>query len=208
MSFGRAKSVRVSLELYSAAKLWEMDKERLIRLVLSNYEQGDVTSSSALECPECGGEGHIMHVMSSHDVPDDLTTTCRTCDGTGMAPRMGELPAVWWLNGPLNFISVFRIAALMEAVRANRPDHGRAIFDLHGCRSLDLTGAEALLDGLETLQAEGVKVTLMNPPAQFESALFAYSTYEPIHAYSHSTSFTRPAQPSPGPGTGTAFAWR
>lgn len=205
MSFGKAKTVRVSLELYSAAKLWEMDKERLIRLILSNYESGEVTSG-ALECPECGGEGQVLTVMSSHDVPDDLTKTCPTCMGTGMAPRMGTLPTVWWLDGPLNFMSVFRIASLVEAVKALPPENGRAIFDLHGCRSLDLTGAEALLNGLDVLQSHGVKVTLMNPPPQFESALFAYSTFEPIHAYS--PSFSRPVQPTPGPGPGTAFAWR
>ena len=43
-------------------------------------------------------------------------------------------------------------------------------FDLHSCRTVDLTGAEALLDGLRELRAAGIKVSLMNVPAEFEAA--------------------------------------
>lgn len=182
LSFEPAQSVRTSLELYSAEKLYAMDKERLVRLVLSNYEKdlhfvmGSYVTPDDLDqtCPECGGEGILQVVMTSYTTPDNLDegVECQTCGGSGVAPS-ATLPAVWWLNGPLNFLSVFRIAELVEAVKRSRPDHGRCIFDLHGCRALDLTGAEALLDGLSELQKDGVKVTLMNAPEEFQGALTA-----------------------------------
>jgi len=192
LSFEPAASVRTSLQLYSADKLWEMEKERLIRLILNNYEKdlhqvmGSYVTPDDMEqtCPECGGEGMLQVVMSSYGTPDDLEGdhTCQTCDGMGVAPVM-LLPAVWWLNGPVNFLSVFKIQTLMDAVRLQRPDHGRCIFDLHGCRALDLTGAEALLEGLEELRKDGIKVTLMNAPESFQGALTACAAAGDVDVY-------------------------
>jgi len=210
LTYTPASSVRTSLELYDADKLWEMDKERLIRLIMGNYEKdvqsvmGSYVTPDDLEmdnvCPACGGEGILQVTMTSYGTPDNLEEgenekLCPTCEGMGVTPVM-NLPSVWWLNGPVNFLSVFRIAALMDEVRRDRPHHGRCIFDLHGCRALDLTGAEALLDGLEQLRKEDVKVTLMNAPESFQGALLACASAADVDVY-RPGAFADVARPPP-----------
>lgn len=207
MSFELAFSVRTAVDLHTEAELWSMDKARLIRLLRGSYDvelQHNLASYATPDdlgrtCPECDGVGEVMRVMSSVDTPDDLHgdsfQECMTCQGTGTTSSLQSLPQVWQLTGPLNFLSVFRIAELMNAVAANRGDLSRCIFDLHSCRTVDLTGAEALLDGLRELRAAGIKVSLMNAPAEFEAAMLSYAKIEQFEVYTHAVG-TRPRQAS------------
>merc|ERR1719253_176235 len=150
-----------------------MTKEQIIKLLRPQHAEGE-----EIVCPHCDGEGEILKVMSSWEMPDDLEEdcyqTCPTCNGTGKVTDSSMLPCIWAIDDPLNYISVFHIAKLIESMKEH--ERGRHIIDLHGCKSVDLTGAEELLTGLHELRKDGVNSTLMNVPNQFQAVLDAYKT--------------------------------
>lgn len=140
-----------------------------------------------------------MKVMSSWDMPDNIDEppeACPSCKGTGTLTDAKLLPCIWSVNGPLNYISVFQIAKLIDSMREATADKQRHILDLQGCKSVDLTGAEELLTGLHELRKDGVQATLMNVPNQFQAVLDAYKSMGEINAYAKNTSTdtTRPSK--------------
>merc|ERR1719408_257337 len=104
------------------------------------------------------------------------------------------LPCIWAIDGPLNYISVFQIAKLIESMKEHQ--RGKHILDLHGCKSVDLTGAEELLTGLHELRKDGINSTLMNVPNQFQAVLDAYKTMGEINAYAKSVRADPGVRPS------------
>jgi len=179
MSYARAQSVRVPLELYSTDTLWSMSKPEIIQLIRPE------SSAIQLNCANCDGAGVIMKVMSSWEVPDDMDDadeTCPTCNGSGTLTDPESIPCIWTVNGPLNYLSVFQIAKLIEDMKQST-EHRKHILDLQGCKSVDLTGGEELLTGIHDLRKDGIKTTLMNAPIQFKFLLAAYKKMGEINAY-------------------------
>jgi len=123
-------------------------------------------------------------------MPDNLeepaSTECPSCNGAGTVADPKLRPCIWALSGPLNYISVFEIAKLIDSMRHDSATRQRHILDLHACKSVDLTGAEELLTGLHELRKDGVQATIMNVPGQFQAVLDAYKSMGEINAYAKS----------------------
>lgn len=101
--------------------------------------------------------------------------------------------AVWQLNGPINFISMFEIDNMVNEIKdelAGSQDYDNVVVDMHGVTSLEFTGIEELTMRLVEVSDtnENTTISLVNCRESVQKALEQCDPTEQIPRYSALTS--------------------